>query len=72
MRAVFPWLVGGMTLVALWPALCVSSEGGDESCQSALFLPLPWGRYTDTLGFVVAIGAALLASLTVRRLLRRL
>jgi hypothetical protein len=71
MRAIGPWVTGLAVLVALWPAVCMSSEGGPTSCQSAVFLPLPWGENADTWGMVVAIGAAVLAFLTVRSMLRR-
>ena len=41
------------------------------TCQSAVFLPLPWGDNADTWGFLAAIGAALLTFIVLRRLLRR-
>lgn len=71
MRAAAPWIAGVVVLVALWPALCVSSEDGPTSCQSAVTLPLPWGESADTWGMVVAVAAAALTYLVVRRLTRR-
>jgi hypothetical protein len=56
--------------MALWPTVCVSQEGGPTTCQSAVFLPLPWGDSADTWGFVAAIGAALLTFVILRRVLR--
>lgn len=47
------------------------TQGGPTSCQSAVFLPLPWGESADTWGMVVAVGTAVLAYFTVRYLLRR-
>jgi hypothetical protein len=66
-----PWIGGFIVLVALWPTLCMSSEDGPTSCQSAVLLPLPWGDSADTWGMLVAVGAAVLAYLAVRSLLRR-
>lgn len=71
MRTLGPWIAGFIVLVALWPTLCVSSEDGPTSCQSAVFLPLPWGESADTWGMGVALGAAVLAYFAVRYLLRR-
>lgn len=71
MRTLGPWIAGFIVLVALWPTLCMSSEDGHTSCQSAVFLPLPWGDSADTWGMAVALGAAVLAYLAVRYLLRR-
>lgn len=71
MRTLWPWITGLIVLVALWPTLCMSSEGGPTSCQSALFVPLPWGDNADTWGMVVAVAAAVLAYVAVRYLLRR-
>lgn len=71
MRTLGPWIAGFIVLVALWPTLCMSSENGPTSCQSAVFLPLPWGESADTWGMLVAAGAAVLAYLAVRYLLRR-
>lgn len=71
MRVLGPSLAGLLVLIALWPALCVSSEDGPTSCQSAVFLPLPWGESADTWGMVVAGAAAVLTCLAVRHLLRR-
>ena len=71
MRVLGPWLAGFLVLVALWPAVCMSEEDGPTSCQSAVFLPLPWGESADTWGMVVAGGAAVLTYFAVRHLLRR-
>ena len=71
MRTLGPWIAGFIVLVALWPTLCMSSEDGPTSCQSAVFLPLPWGESADTWGMVVALGAAVLVYFGVRYLLRR-
>jgi hypothetical protein len=71
MRTLGPWIAGFIVLVALWPTVCVSSEGGATSCQSAVFLPLPWGESADTWGMVVALGASVLAYVAVRYLVRR-
>lgn len=71
MRTLGPWIAGLIVLVALWPTVCMSSEGGPTSCQSAVFLPLPWGESADTWGMVAALGAAVLAYFAVRYLLRR-
>ena len=71
MRALGPWIAGFIVLVALWPALCMSSEDGPTSCQSAVLLPLPWGESADSWGMLAAVGAALLTYLAVRGLLRR-
>ena len=71
MRRVVPWVAASIVLVALWPTLCMSSEGGPTTCQSAVSLPLPWGESSDTWGFVAAIGASLLTFLLLRRLVRR-
>lgn len=70
MRKLVPWLAAAAVLVALWPTLCVSAEGGPTSCQSAVLLPLPWGDSADTWGMAVALGAAVLTYLVLRRLLR--
>ena len=71
MRTLGPWIAGFIVLVAFWPTVCMSSEDGPTSCQSAVFLPLPWGESADTWGMVVALGAAVLAYFAVRYLLRR-
>jgi hypothetical protein len=71
MRRVGPVLGAVIVLVALWPTLCVSQEGGSTSCQSAIFLPLPWGDSADTWGMATAIVAAVLMYLVLRRVLRR-
>jgi hypothetical protein len=71
MRRVGPVLGAVIVLVALWPTLCVSQEGGPTSCQSAIFLPLPWGDSADTWGMATAIVAAVLMYLVLRRVLRR-
>ncbi len=72
MRVVGPWLAGLLVLVVLWPTVCMSSEDGPTSCQSAVLLPLPWGDSADTWGMVVAVGAALLAYVAAHYLLRRI
>jgi len=72
MRTFGPWLAGVVVLVVLWPTVCMSSEGGPTSCQSAVFVPLPWGDSADTWGMVVAAAAAVLAYVAVRHLLRRI
>jgi len=69
MRSLGPWIAGVVVLVALWPALCVSEEGGATRCQSVL-LPLPWGESADSWGMVAAVGGALLVFFAVRHLLR--
>ena len=66
-----PWLTAFIVLVALWPAICMSQEGGPTSCQSVALLPLPWGESADTWGMAVALGAAVVAFLAVRWLARR-
>lgn len=71
MRTLGPWIGGFIVLVAFWPTVCMSSEDGPTSCQSAVFLPLPWGESADTWGMVVALGAAVLVYFAVRYLLRR-
>jgi hypothetical protein len=71
MRTLGPWIAGFIVLVVLWPTVCMSSEDGPTSCQSAVFLPLPWGESADTWGMAVALGAAALAYFAVRHLLRR-
>ena len=68
-RRLVPWLAALVVLVALWPAVCGSAEDGPTTCQSAAFLPLPWGDSADTWGIVVALTAALLTYLGSRRLL---
>lgn len=70
-RSAIPWIAASIVLVALWPTVCMSGEGGPTTCQSAMFLPLPWGDSADTWGFLAAIGAALLTFIVLRRLLRR-
>ena len=57
-------------LIALWPVLCMSEEDGPTSCQSAAFIPLPWGESADTWGMVVPIVGAVLTYFLLRRLLR--
>jgi hypothetical protein len=71
MRTLGPWLAGFIVLVVLWPTVCMSSEDGPSSCQSAAFLPLPWGKSADTWGMLVAGAAAVLTYVAVRFLLRR-
>jgi hypothetical protein len=71
MRKVAPWIVALVVLIVLWPTLCMSSEGGPTSCQSAVLLPLPWGESADSWGMVVAVAAAVIAYVAVRWLLRR-
>lgn len=69
-RKVIPWVAAVVVLVALWPTLCVSAEGGPTTCQSALFLPLPWGESADTWGWVAAITGAAVTLAVLRFLLR--
>lgn len=57
-------------LIALWPVLCMSGEDGPTSCQSVVFIPLPWGESADTWGMVVPIVLAVVTYLLLRRLLR--
>ena len=71
MRRVVPWAAAIVVLVALLPAVCVSSEDGPTSCQSLVLLPLPWGDSADTWGYVVAFGAMLATFVSLRLLLRR-
>lgn len=71
MRRAVPWLAAAIVLVALWPALCVSQEGGPTACRSAALLPLPWGGSADTWGWAAALGAGLLTFVVVRAWLRR-
>jgi hypothetical protein len=71
MRKVWPWVGAIVLLVALWPTVCVSQEGGPATnCQSALLVPLPWGESADTWGIVTAIAVAVVAYFVLRRLLR--
>lgn len=71
MRRLWPFVGAAIVLVALWPTLCMSQEGGPTSCQSALFIPLPWGESADTWGMITAVAAALATYLVLRTLLRR-
>lgn len=72
MRGLVPWVGAFIVLVVLWPTVCMSAEGDPAtSCQSAVFLPLPWGESADTWGMVVAGGAAIVTVVVLRRLLRR-
>jgi len=72
MRKVWPWLGAAVVLVALWPTVCMSQEGGPAtSCQSALLVPLPWGESADTWGIATAVAVAMVAYFVLRRLLRR-
>lgn len=71
MRRAVPWLAAAIVLVALWPAVCMSQEGGPTTCKSAALLPLPWDESADTWGWVAALGAGLLTFVGVRTLLRR-
>ncbi len=71
MRSASAAILAGLVLVALWPTLCVSSEDGSTSCQSAVFLPLPWGESADTWGIAVAVAAALVTYFAVRDWLGR-
>ena len=71
MRALVPWVGAILALVFLWPTLCVSSEDGPTTCQSAVSLPLPWGESADTWGMAAAAGAAILVFVGLRLLLRR-
>ena len=70
MRKIVPWLAAVLVLVALWPTLCMSSEGGPTTCRS-MVMPLPWGESADTWGMVVALAAAVLTYVGLRRMLRR-
>jgi hypothetical protein len=69
-RKVIPWIAAAVVLVALWPALCMSQEGGPTTCQSAVFLPLPWGESADTWGWFAAIAGAAITFVVLRLLLR--
>ena len=71
MRRLIPWVAAAIVLVALWPTVCMSSEGGPTTCQSAVLLPLPWGERADSWGMIVAFGAALITHLVLRMLLRQ-
>ena len=70
-RRLIPWVAAAIVLVALWPTVCMSSEGGPTTCQSAVFLPLPWGDSADSWGMIVALAAARITYLLLRRLLRK-
>ena len=70
MRRVIPWLAALLVLVALLPAVCVSQEDGPTSCQSPVWLPLPWGENADTWGYVVAFAAMLATFMALRLALR--
>ena len=70
-RRLSPWVAAAMVLIALWPTVCMSAEGGPTTCQSAVFLPLPWGDSADTWGMVAAVGAAVVTYFALRRLLRK-
>ncbi len=70
-RRLIPVVCALAVLVALWPVLCMSGEDEPTSCQSALFISLPWGESADTWGMVVPIVGAVLTFLLLRRLLRR-
>jgi hypothetical protein len=69
-RTVIPWVGAAIVLVALWPAVCMSQEGGPTTCQSAVFLPLPWGESADTWGWFAAIAGASITFVVLRLLLR--
>lgn len=69
-RKVIPWAGAAVVLVALWPTLCMSEEGGPTTCQSAVFLPLPWGESADTWGWFAAIAGASITFVVLRLLLR--
>lgn len=71
MRTVIPWLAAITVLLALLPAVCMSSEDGPTTCQSLALLPLPWGESSDTWGYAAAIGASLCTFVAVRLMLRR-
>ena len=72
MRGLVPWVGAIIVLVALWPTVCMSAEGGPATaCQSAVFLSLPWAESADTWGMVAAGGAAILTFVVLRKLLRR-
>ena len=45
MRGLVPWVGAIIVLVALWPIVCMSAEGGPATaCQSAVFLRRPWEK----------------------------
>jgi hypothetical protein len=69
-RKVIPWVAAAVVLVALWPTLCMSAEGGPTTCQSAVFLPLPWGESADTWGWLAAVAGAAITFVVLRLLLR--
>ncbi|QNN53700.1 hypothetical protein [Nocardioides mesophilus] len=71
MRTLAPWTAATIVLVAFWPAVCMSAEGGPTTCQSAVLLPLPWGDSADTWGMAVPVVAALLTYFALRKLLRQ-
>ncbi len=71
MKGLLPWAAALLTLILLWPAVCVSSEDGPTSCQSLALVPLPWGESADTWGFVAALVGAVVAFVAVRLLVSR-
>ena len=71
MRRVVPWAAAIGVLVALLPAVCVSSEDGPTRCRSLALVPLPWGENADAWAHVVAFGAMLATFLALRLLLGR-
>jgi hypothetical protein len=70
-RVVVAWLGALLTLLVLWPAVCMSSEDGPTSCVSVLSTPLPWGESADTWGMVAALVASGAVFWLLRTLLRR-
>jgi hypothetical protein len=71
MRRLIPWVAAVFVALVLWPTVCVSTEGGPTTCQSAVLLPLPWGDNADSWGIAVALGAALVTYIILHKLLRR-
>ncbi len=58
-RRLSAWATAILVLLALWPAVCMSSEDEPTRCQSAFFLPLPWGENADSWGIVSALAASI-------------
>jgi hypothetical protein len=61
---------GGCRLGGSLACLVHSEEGGPTTCQSAVFLPLPWGESADTWGWFAAIAGAAITFVLLRLLLR--